>query len=152
MMRSLHMSLETESCIYCTVHKTRDSLMTKIHDFEYSELYLWHSDSNYPGRCVLVARKHVRELFELDDASYEGFTRELRIAARAIHSVTGAGKINYAAFGDTMPHLHVHLVPKKPEGPEWGTLFLMNRKDQAVPLSSSEAARLTREITEAIGS
>lgn len=35
-------------------------------------------------------------------------------------------KVNYGAYGDTVHHLHFHLVPKYKDGYEWGGVFAMN--------------------------
>ena len=32
-------------------------------------------------------------------------------------------KINYAIYGDLVPHFHIHLVPKKKNELQWGKPF-----------------------------
>jgi len=34
-------------------------------------------------------------------------------------------KINYAIYGDLVPHLHYHVVPKYRGGPNWGEPFAL---------------------------
>ena len=55
-------------------------------------------------------------------------------------------KINFGAYGDTMHHLHFHLVPKYKDGFEWGGVFAMNPK--AVTLTQEEYDELVRMIRE----
>lgn len=42
----------------------------------------------------------------------DNFMRDVQKAARALHKVTGAVKINYEIHGNTVPHLHMHLFPR----------------------------------------
>jgi diadenosine tetraphosphate (Ap4A) HIT family hydrolase len=46
--------------------------------------------------------------------------------ASAIQKAFGAVKINYGAYSDKLAHLHFHLVPKYPDGFEYGGIFEMN--------------------------
>ena len=46
-------------------------------------------------------------------------------AARAIKTAVNAKKINYGAYSDKLPHLHMHLVPKFEGGIAWGAPFEM---------------------------
>jgi diadenosine tetraphosphate (Ap4A) HIT family hydrolase len=46
-------------------------------------------------------------------------------AAAAVQKAFGPGKINYGAYGDKMPHVHMHIVPKYPDAPKWGGTFDM---------------------------
>ncbi|OAB40179.1 hypothetical protein PBAT_22960 [Paenibacillus antarcticus] len=52
--------------------------------------------------------------------------RDVAQVARAVEQAFSSDKINYGAFGDNMPHVHFHIVPKQKNGPEWGTMFEMN--------------------------
>ena len=40
--------------------------------------------------------------------------------AEVLHELFHPDKINFGAYGDTMHHLHFHLVPKYRDGFEWG--------------------------------
>jgi diadenosine tetraphosphate (Ap4A) HIT family hydrolase len=48
--------------------------------------------------------------------------------AEVMHELFHPEKINFGAYGDTMHHLHFHLVPKYKDGFEWGGVFQMNPK------------------------
>ena len=74
---------------------------------------------------VVAYRSHVNELFELPPAELALFMQDVADAARAIKAAVGAQKINYGAYSDKLPHLHMHLVPKFQDGPAWGAPFEM---------------------------
>ena len=89
-----------------------------------STLYLF-KEQTHRGRCVVAYQAHVNELFELSDVELIRFMRDVARAAKAIKSAFGPNKINYGAYSDKLPHLHMHLVPKYEGGPAWGAPFEM---------------------------
>jgi diadenosine tetraphosphate (Ap4A) HIT family hydrolase len=101
------------------------SLMIEICEMNASTLFLFRNQV-YRGRCIVASNRHVDELFQLTPGERETFMADVARAAQALYSAFEPDKINYGAFGDTMPHLHVHLVPKYQHGPNWGGMFEMN--------------------------
>lgn len=71
----------------------------------------------YRGYCVLVAREHRRELFELHDAARRAYLDEMTVMARAIAEAFEPRKINYELLGNQVPHLHWHLFPRRADDP-----------------------------------
>lgn len=98
--------------------------MIEVAPLPFSTLYLFKEQS-HPGRCVVAYRAHVNELFELSDPELVGFTRDVARAAKAIKAAFNPNKINYGAYSDKLPHLHMHLVPKYEGGVNWGAPFEM---------------------------
>ena len=66
--------------------------------------------------------------------------------AEILHELFHPDKINFGAYGDTMHHLHFHLVPKYKDGFEWGGVFAMNPGMVALP--AEEYDLLVRMIRE----
>ncbi len=69
------------------------------------------------GACLVTARKHVIELYELKDDELLGLMKEVQCYAKALKRVTVAVKINYEIHGNTIPHLHAHLYPRYMDDP-----------------------------------
>jgi len=111
-------------CLYCRRDQRLQDLMIEVAPLAFSTLYLFKEQS-HPGRCVVAYRAHVNELFELSDSELVGFTRDVARAARAIKAAFNPNKINYGAYSDKLPHLHMHLVPKYEGGVNWGAPFEM---------------------------
>ena len=63
--------------------------------------------------------------------------------AKAIQRAYNPDRINYGAYGDTLGHLHIHLVPKYKDGFEWGGTFVMNTNNYA---SDDELAKVVEAI------
>jgi diadenosine tetraphosphate (Ap4A) HIT family hydrolase len=66
------------------------------------------------GQCCLVHKRHAVELHDLDEAEAVVFVLELRRLARAAGRVAGAVKVNLELHGNTLPHLHAHVFPRRP--------------------------------------
>jgi diadenosine tetraphosphate (Ap4A) HIT family hydrolase len=78
---------------------------------ELSGCYVATSEGQVRGYCALFAKRHVVELHDLSDDESVAL-RDLRSLSRIIHGITGAIKINCEIRGNTIPHLHVHLIPR----------------------------------------
>jgi diadenosine tetraphosphate (Ap4A) HIT family hydrolase len=65
-----------------------------------------------PGYLCLVAKRHVREPFELPEAERAQFWTDVDRVARAIGEQLRPSKINYEIHGNTLDHLHLHLYPR----------------------------------------
>jgi len=66
----------------------------------------------YRGYCILLAKRHAQELFELPPDEARGLADELRSVAHAIWDVVKPLKLNYACLGNLEPHVHWHVFPR----------------------------------------
>ena len=136
-------------CLYCRKDQRLNDLMIEIAPLGVSTLYLF-KEQTYRGRCVVASRDHVNELFELPDAELALFTKDVARAAKAMKTAFNPAKINYGAYSDKLPHLHVHLVPKYVDGPSWGTTFTMMPEPKQL-LTDEAYAGLIAQIKAALG-
>ena len=140
---------ELPDCLYCRKDQRMADLMIEIGPLKVSTLYLF-KEQTYRGRCIVAYNGHVNELFELPDDEAARFTHDVARAARAIQIAVNAAKINYGAYSDKLPHLHMHLVPKFQNGPSWGTTFTM-MPDPKHFLSDADTADLIAKIKQRLG-
>lgn len=131
-------------CQYCRKDQRLQDLMIEVAPLGASTLYLF-KEQTYRGRCVVAYRAHVNELFELSDAELALFMKDVARAAKAIKAAFNPHKVNYGAYSDKLPHLHVHLVPKYEGGPQWGTTFTMMPEPKKL-LTEAEYAELIRTL------
>ena len=125
-----------DNCPYCTKNKKSVSSMIEICQLNVSTLYLT-KEQTYKGRCIVALNEHVTELFSLENDIMHLFVEDVSRAAKAISKVFQPQKINYAAYGDLVPHLHFHLVPKYLDGHCWGKPFDIQPNDKVI-LSDTE--------------
>lgn len=136
------------TCFYCSKDQRLDDLMLEVAPLQVSTLYLF-KEQTYEGRCIVALNDHVSELFLLNDDHLKLFTEDLSKAAKAIHHTFKPNKINYAAYGDKVTHLHFHLVPKYEDGPQWGQVFEMMPADKKYP-EAAEYDRIIEALREAM--
>ena len=142
------MSTHLPDCLYCRKDQRLTDLMIEVAPMQVSTLFLF-KEQTHRGRCVVAYRGHVNELFELADAELALFTQDVARAARAIKTAFNPAKINYGAYSDKLPHLHMHLVPKYVDGTAWGTTFAM-MPDPKKHLSDADYAELGNAIRQAL--
>lgn len=76
------------------------------------------------GLTVVVWRgRHVAEPTELTDEEAVGYWREVLIVGRALEDVLRPVKLNYNLLGNSLPHLHTHVVPRYADDPRPGWPF-----------------------------
>ena len=66
----------------------------------------------YRGYCILLAKRHARELFELPRDEALALSDELRSVAEAINVVVKPLKLNYECLGNLEAHVHWHVFPR----------------------------------------
>jgi diadenosine tetraphosphate (Ap4A) HIT family hydrolase len=88
-----------------------------IHEFDSSLLFL--GDHQYfEGYCVLMLKRHVRELHELEPMEYQRLMEELIQATRAVDAAFRPWKLNHSCLGNALPHIHWHIMPRYESDPD----------------------------------
>ncbi|MGJ9459782.1 HIT family protein [Oceanobacillus sp. CF4.6] len=114
-----------KNCMYCMEDENRDNLMIEICQLDVSTVFLF-KEQTYTGRCNVVYKDHVKELYQLEEQELAAFMNDVKKVAAAIDKTYQPNKINYGAYGDTMHHMHMHIVPKYEGKENWGSTFEMN--------------------------
>lgn len=63
------------------------------------------------GHLLVIPKKEVDRLFDLDDETYTGLMIFAKIVATAMKKVFTCDRIGVTVLGLEVPHAHVHLVP-----------------------------------------
>lgn len=134
-------------CQYCVKGEIMAKVGVEIGPLSVSTLYLFREQS-HPGRVIVAYKEHVDDLMDLADEERNAFFADVARAARAVKKAFNPDKINYAAFGDLLRHLHFHLVPKYKDEFEWGGTFVMNPEKK--PLNNAECAEAVARIRDAL--
>ena len=66
---------------------------------------------NAKGHTLVVPKKEVNRLFDLDEDLYNGLMSFSRKIAKAMEQVFDCDRIGMAVIGLEVPHVHVHLIP-----------------------------------------
>ena len=68
-----------------------------------------------PGHTLVVPKKEVDYLFDLDDETYLGLQAFAKKVAIGIRKAIHCRKVGVAVLGLEVPHAHIHLVPMQDE-------------------------------------
>ena len=90
---------------------------------EVSDAYLQRVDIQRGYTISIWRGRHVAEPTELDPDEAAAYWLEVLRVARAIEQQFEPVKMNYDLLGNSMPHLHTHLVPRYADDPRPGWPF-----------------------------
>src|SRR3954454_12174018 len=115
-----------------------------------ADAYLATADIQRGLSYVVCRSRHVAEPTELTDREAAAYGREVLHVARAIQAVLKPVKLNYDLLGNSVPHLHTHIVPRYADDPRPGWPFPFPEPDPpAMPeerlLRDVDALRLAAE-------
>lgn len=63
------------------------------------------------GHTLVIPKKEVSYLFDLEDSLYVGLNLFAKKVAKAIKSEIPCNRIGVAVIGLEVPHAHIHLIP-----------------------------------------
>lgn len=63
------------------------------------------------GHTLVVPKKEVDYIFDLDPETYNGLFAFAQTVAKAIHRAVPCRKVGISVIGLEVPHTHIHLVP-----------------------------------------
>jgi diadenosine tetraphosphate (Ap4A) HIT family hydrolase len=97
-----------------------------------------HSIRYFRGYTFFAAKACVAELHELEPATRDVHLSEMAEVAQAVFEAFAPDKLNYEALGNSMRHLHWHLVPRRsddprPAAPIWEDLEFLRAIWTATP-------------------
>ncbi len=135
-----------DMCRSGLVRPDSDSYGIRIHAGRYTDAYLQRADVQRGYTVVIWRGRHVTEPTELGDVEAAEYWAETLKVSRALLRVYQPLKLNYETLGNSLPHLHTHLIPRFIEDPAPGRPFPLSpiRPEAKIPESrlSAEAAEL----------
>lgn len=98
---------------------------------------------NAKGHTLVVPKKEVDKIFDLDESTYIGLMDFARKVALALEKSVSCKRVGIAVIGLEVPHVHVHLIP----------LNKMSDIDfkQKVSLDKAEFLAISKKIAENFG-
>ncbi|MBB5215435.1 HIT family protein [Parapusillimonas granuli] len=69
-------------------------------------------DADYPGYTRVVWNAHVAEMTQLSSRERGEFMDAVWLVEQAQRGILRPDKINLAQFGNMVPHLHWHVIPR----------------------------------------
>lgn len=97
-----------------------DSIFTKIIKGEIPSHKIYEDESVYAfldihpitkGHTLVIPKKQVQFVWDLEDADYEALMAGVRKIALHLRKTLGVPLVGEQVIGTDVPHAHVHLIP-----------------------------------------
>jgi histidine triad (HIT) family protein len=139
-----------ENCFICNKHHgTIITSGSTIYEDDF--VYVGHIDSdgkpNYLGHIMIDLKRHVPTLAEMNPEEAKAFGVIMARLSRALKDIEKAEHVYALVSGNSVPHLHMHLVARYPNTPEqyWGP-FAVYDSPNARMGENSEVTELCNRI------
>lgn len=74
-----------------------------------------YDDERFPGRLIVRLRNHETDLGELDPDLLSRFMADVTYGMRRLRAAfDDVERVNVAILGNDTPHVHAHLIPRRP--------------------------------------
>lgn len=105
------------------------------------------ANQHFRGYAVLLLKRHVREPHQLPPRARRELFDELMRSGSAVWKAFRPWKLNYACYGNAVPHIHWHIIPRyrsdsRRKSPPW----LIREFRSGKPAGEAERARIVAAI------
>jgi len=108
------LSDQSENCTFCRM--VRGEIASHaVYEDEMSLAFLDHRPL-FPGHCLLITKDHIETLSDLPASLIQPFFTNAQLLARAVEQgllVEGSFVAINNRVSQSVPHLHVHVVPRR---------------------------------------
>ena len=92
-------------------------------------------DADHPAYCRVILNAHRKEMTDLTEAERARLMKTVFAVERVLRDLLEPEKINLASFGNMVPHLHWHIIPRFVDDPHFpNPVFGTGQRDGARPL------------------
>lgn len=135
-----------KDCKFCSIvsHK---SLRKDWIIYKDRHVIVFPGRQHHKGHIIIALKRHEEYLLRLSVSEADKFFNSVLRMARAVKRALKPDRLNYALFGNWVPHLHWHIYPRLKEDLDWGQPpYLLSKKE----LSDFEETRVVRKIKAAL--
>lgn len=126
--------IHMKDCFICNKHTGNiETAGVMIYEDEY--IYVGHIDRNgkpnYLGHIMIDLKRHVPTLAEMTVEEAKAFGVIMARVSKALKESENAEHIYSLVSGNSVPHLHMHLVARYPNTPQqyWGPMDVYDWED-----------------------
>ena len=93
-------------CVLC--HPQKESVVWKNKELRVIQV----DDPLFPGYFRVIWNKHIAEMSDLTDDERQLLEKVLLTVEKVVREQMQPDKINWAQFGNMVPHLHWHIIAR----------------------------------------
>lgn len=105
----------------------------------------------YPGFLRVVLERHVAEMTDLAPAERDRLMRVVFAVERVLRDLCRPDKVNLASFGNQVPHLHWHVIPRYRDDPHFPEPVWGVQQRAAAARAAVADGQLGARLTELLG-
>jgi diadenosine tetraphosphate (Ap4A) HIT family hydrolase len=110
----------------------------RIYATENTDAVLQRANIQRGYTLVIWRGRHITEPTELTPDEASSYSQSVLKVARALMAYYKPLKMNYETLGNSLPHLHTHLVPRYVNDPAPGRPFPLLPQDGSEPTVTAE--------------
>ena len=110
------------------------------------------NDPDLPGFCRVIWNQHISEVSDLTYGERELLMNLVNAVEEAVRHVMHPDKVNLAALGNQVPHIHWHVIPRYKDDAFFPGSAWSARTQQTLASTLEERKRKTLDLPAAIKS
>jgi diadenosine tetraphosphate (Ap4A) HIT family hydrolase len=102
------------------------------------------ADADHPGYCRVILNAHRKEMTDLTELERARLMKVVFTVEKLLLDLLRPDKINLASFGNMVPHLHWHVIPRFADDPHFPNPVFgekMREGARSLPAGFSQAMR-----------
>lgn len=74
-----------------------------------------YDDARFWGRSILMLNKHYENIEDLPVSLSNAYMEDIKLYVKVLKKALNVERVNVSILGNTVPHIHAHLVPRYPD-------------------------------------
>lgn len=108
-------------------------------------------DADHPGFCRVILNAHKKEMTDLAEIERNRLMSTVYVVEKLLRELLQPEKINLASFGNMVPHLHWHVIPRYADDPHFpGSVWSARNRDGAHTLPAGFVRTLRQSLAETL--
>lgn len=139
-----------KNCPLCAPRERYTEFIYFVKKLSISTIYLSKNQA-YRGTVALVFDgSHTVSISQLTEQQWQQFSADIRVTEAAVQQAFTPDHINVESLGNSVPHLHFHLIPRYKSDARWGhPIWTTERKDMPdLRLAEYEYAALAATLNQ----
>ena len=108
-------------------------------------------DADHPGFCRVILNAHKKEMTDLAEVERNRLMDTVYVVEKLLRELLQPEKINLASFGNMVPHLHWHVIPRYADDPHFpGSVWSARNGHGAHALPAGFVRALRQKLAETL--